>query len=168
MGAAIIILLSLSIRGEIMQIINLDSKLEYFLSFWNWLDITGLLLTLLITLIMLLELDWIPIESLRVMASFAICLLTLKIYDWLRLFETTSFFILLIGRTFIDIGPFMIFFAVALIAFGLPMSILDLNRSEDAALISETYGYWFLDALINQYLLSLGEFASLETMEGGS
>ena len=97
------------------------------------------------------------------MASFAICLLTLKIYDWLRLFETTSFFILLIGRTIIDIGPFMIFFMVALLAFGLPMSILDLNRSdEDATLISSTYGFWFFDLLVNQYLLSLGEFASLE------
>ena len=59
MGIIIIVLISLSIRGEIRQIISLENKIEYFMSLWNFIDITGLLLTLLITLLMLLELDWI-------------------------------------------------------------------------------------------------------------
>ena len=55
---------------------------------------------------------------------------------------------------------------VALIAFGLPLVILDLNRdgSEESTLIPSSYGFWPIDALVNQYELSLGEFTSLEAI----
>ena len=58
----------------------------------------------------------------------------------------------------------MILFGVALIAFGLPLVILDLNRDKDSVLIPSTYGFWLIDVLINQYELSLGEFTSLESI----
>ena len=49
-------------------------------------------------------------------------------------------------------------------AFGLPLSILDLNRGEDSTLVPSSYGFWPIDTLVNQYELSLGEFVSLEAI----
>ena len=57
---------------------------------------------------------------------------------------------------------FLILFLVALVAFSIPMCMLDMNRDAKAALISSGSGFWLLDGIINQYLLSLGEFTSLE------
>lgn len=81
-----------------------------------------------------------------------------KCYDWLRLFESTSFYILLIGETLNDIKPFMILLAVTLLTFGIPMVLLNLNRGEDNAIIEPIFGFWLLDLIMNQYLLALGEF----------
>lgn len=101
------------------------------------------------------------------MASLASCLLIMKFYDWLRLFEDTSFFILLIEKTFSDIKWFLILFAVALIAFGVPMSMLELNRDENSELVSAPLNFWVIDTILNQYLLSLGEFSSLDHLANG-
>ena len=60
----------------------------------------------------------------------------------------------------------MILFGVALMAFGLPLVILDLNRDKDSTLILSAYGFWLIDILVNQYELSLGEFTSLESIPG--
>ena len=57
---------------------------------------------------------------------------------------------------------FMILFVVALIAFGLPLSMLDLNRGEGSLLVESTLGWWFIDAVYNQYWLSLGDVSSIE------
>lgn len=83
-----------------------------------------------------------------------------KIYDWLNLFETTSFYVKLVELTISGIFEFMILFIVALITFGVPLSMLDLNSGENSKLINSFGGYWFLDAIINQYLLALGDFDS--------
>ena len=61
---------------------------------------------------------------------------------------------------------FLILFLVALLAFSIPMSMLDMNRDESSALIASDSGFWILDGLVNQYLLSLGEFTSLEQVPG--
>ena len=50
-------------------------------------DLSGLLLTLLIVILTLFDIDLISIENLRTIASFASLALSLKLYDWLRLFE---------------------------------------------------------------------------------
>ena len=44
--------------------------------------------------------------------------------------------------------------------------MLDMNRDESSALIASDSGFWILDGLVNQYLLSLGEFTSLEQVPG--
>ena len=44
--------------------------------------------------------------------------------------------------------------------FGMPMYILQLNRTEENAVVDEIFGnIWILNAFYNQYMLSLGEFA---------
>lgn len=67
-------------------------------------------------------------EKVRVAAAFA-CFCTLfKAFDWLRLFEGTAFYILLVEETLKDIVAFMIVLAVSLMIFGTPIGILNMNR----------------------------------------
>ena len=102
----------------------------------------------------------LPIENMRVMASIASCTLLIKVFDWLRLFKKTAFYILLVGETFKEMSAFLILLFVALLMFGVPMIMLNLNRSQDDGneVIAEAFGHWGFDMLVNQYLLSLGEF----------
>ena len=142
-------MLVVSGRVEIKQFCSLESKWEYFTELWNWIDLSGLILTLMIIVLTLFEQSFMSTETLRITASFASFSLAFKFYDWLRLFEGTSFFIQLIEQTFKDVRWFLILFFVALIAFGIPMSMLDLNRDEESALISASYGFWIIDAIVN-------------------
>jgi len=108
----------------------------------------------------MLQTDLPSIESQRVIAALTTLLLWIKVLDWMRLFRPTSFFIRLITETINDIRHFFIIFVVALLMFGVPIYILNLNRSEGTEIIDQTFGdIWVLNALYNQYMLSLGEFA---------
>ena len=80
--------------------------------------------------------------------------------DWCKLFGPTSFFVRLILETISDIKYFMIIFVVALMMFGMPMYILQLNRDEDNSIVEEVFGnFWLLNAFYNQYMLALGDFS---------
>lgn len=81
-----------------------------------------------------------------------------KCFDWLRLFEGTSFYILLVGETFIDIAAFITILLVSLLTFGFPYHYLNFNQDADSQLYSNTFDYWFLDILFNQFMFSLGDF----------
>lgn len=88
-------------------------------------------------------------------------------FDWLRLFDKTSFFIKLIGETLVDILPFMILLVTSLMMFGVPVAMLNLNRAEgDNDIVSTIFGFWIFDLLANQYFLSLGEF-NTDNFEAG-
>ena len=100
----------------------------------------------------------IPIEWLRIMAAISTSCLLAKVFDWLRLFEQTAFYILLINETLKDIGSFLILLVVALMMFGVPMIMLNLNREPDAQIVDPIFNSWMLNLLLNQYLLALGEF----------
>ena len=97
-------------------------------------------MTLLITVVTLAGRDWISEENLRIIASFASCFLMIKLYNWLQLFEKTAFYVMLVELTIKGIVGFMILFVVALIAFGLPLSVLDLNRDEETLMVEPTLG----------------------------
>ena len=87
------------------------------------------------------------------MATLASFLLFVKLKDWLRLFSTTSFFVLLVERTIIGISPFLILFFVSLIMFAFPISIVNLGGMEDddAILIEEYFESWFIDAFYTTF-----------------
>ncbi len=134
------------------------AKSEYFKSIWNWVDMISLALTTFIFMSMMTPNPMIALETLRVLAALASCTLLYKVFDWLRLFEDTAFYILLMEETLKDIQAFMILLIVALASFGVPMIILDFNRTEDDNNVSGYFGFWIFNMLINQYLLALGEF----------
>ena len=99
----------------------------------------------------------IPLETLRPIASVASCALFLKVFDWLRLFESTAFYIKLMSETLKDILPFMILILTTLATFGVPMIILNLDAKSQV--VDDVFGFWLVNMLLNQYLLALGEFS---------
>lgn len=145
---------------ETKQIASLHKKMDYFKNLWNWNDLISLSITLLVLISSVTYEPLLPIAYLRLAASIASCTLLIKVFDWLRLFEKTAFYILLVGETFVEISAFMILLFVALLMFGVPMIMLNLNRSkeDDNVVIAEAFGHWSVDMLVNQYMLSLGEF----------
>ena len=57
--------------------------------------------------------------------------LMLKIYDWLRLFDSLSFYLKLIGWTIYEATPLLTFCFIALPMFGLPMIMLNFYTLSD-------------------------------------
>ena len=89
-----------SVRNEVKQFTNMDEKLSYFTSFWNVVDLTQIIFNMIIIISVVTSMfgleGLISFEVLRVMGAFASCCQMIKCYDWLRMFDDTSFFILLI------------------------------------------------------------------------
>ena len=65
-------------------------------------------------------------------------------FDWLRLFESTAFFVLLMIETLADIKDFMVLIMVSLLMFGLPMTILNNNRGELDSVQDAPIGFWMI------------------------
>ena len=108
------------------------------------------LLTLLITVHELFNLQMVPVQRMRVVAAITSCLLIAKIYDWLRLFNNTAFFVQLLSATIWSIRYFMLLLLVAFLMFGMPMSMLNLNRGDDDEMIvNERFEWWVVDAIYN-------------------
>ena len=106
----------------------------------------------------------------------AVCVLFLwfKVIDWLRLFDSTSFYIGLILDTIQCIKPFMIILVVWYLMFGSAIYLLNYNRpdfDEDPEnpreLYVDRFNFWMADAFMSQYILGLGEY-QLERYEASS
>ena len=118
----------------------------------------NLSLTLLVIIASFEPFAFLEIETLRAFASLSGCLLTLKIFDWLRLFEPTAEYVLLVQETIMDAGVFMILIVTALMASGIPLSILNGDRGDQNHIVLDRTGLWFFDMIIDQVLLALGEW----------
>ena len=122
---------------------------NYLCSFWNIIDMIGLLFVLAITLLTLLHSQLISVESMRVIAAFGSCCTLIKLIDWLRLFEETAFYVLLVQITLKDITYFMLLVLTTLMMFGVPLLMLDANSAEDKDLIDGVFNFWLLDLIYN-------------------
>ena len=100
---------------------------EYFKTTWNKLDLIQLVMTAYITISNLPE-EGSPHKSLdRILAVFALFLLWVKLFEWLRLFESTAFYVSLLDETLNDIVVFVILFVIGLAMFGSSMFMLQNN-----------------------------------------
>ena len=97
-------------------------------------------------------------QILVLLSSFATLSILVKAMDWMRLFDQTSFYILLIGQTLNDVFAFLILIIMSLLMFGFPMIMLNMNRSEENLVVEENFSFWLPNMLLNQYELALGEF----------
>ena len=104
------------------------------------------------------------LETQRSLASVSVCFLWFKVFDWLRLFDGTAFFILLIEETLSSIRAFLIIMVVWYMMFGSAIYILNMSLPADQSIMPEVSKVWLLDAFQNQYELSLGEY-QLESYE---
>jgi len=83
-----------------------------------------------------------------------------KLFDLLRLFDSTSFYVHLILETLKDISAFLLLLFLSLVMFGIPLMILNMNRSgDDDLVVEELFSFLPINMLINQYLMALGEFS---------
>ena len=151
LSPVLILLWCYLVRLEIKQIRGLSKRRDYFKRFWNWNDLIGLSLTLIIVATSLTPETLLPLGELRIMAAIASCTLLIKMYDWLRLFENTSFYILLVEETMRDMRAFVILLLITILMYGFPMLILNLNRSkeDENLVIGESLGFSTFDMLIN-------------------
>ena len=121
----------------------------YFCSFWNLIDVLGLLMVVYVLISTGLGLGFTPPSALRVIAAFGSCFTLIKLFDWLRLFEDTAFYVLLVGETLYDIRYFLLLLLITLMMFGVPLLMLDANSLEDKELIEASFGFWLADLLYN-------------------
>ena len=94
--------------------------------------------------ITLFNLEMVESNVRHVWCSILVILMWAKLFDWLRMFNKTSFYISLILTTVKDILPFFAIFPIFLFAFGSAMFILDSNTSGDEAQVLGTYGDSFV------------------------
>ena len=83
------------------------------------------------------------------------------IVDWLRLYDSTSFYVTLILRTFIDIAYFLFIILLLLIYIGNAMYMLHLNADpaiENSDIITPVIGNLLIDSTLNQFNLMIGDY----------
>ena len=92
--------------------------------------------------------------------SISLLLLWSNSFDWLRLFDRTSFLIKLVLKTFEDIIGFLILLIIALAMFGSAMFALQYSQGavNEHQIIEPVFNLFFVDMIYNQYMLALGEF----------
>ena len=141
--------------------------MNHYRSVWNVNDAIWLTLCPVIVLTSIPSQTWIDIDSLASMAAFATFSMFVKVLDWMRLFDQTSFYIRLIKKTGKDIAAFLGLLFISLMMFGIPLIMLNNSRTDELALVDQKFSFWIPNMLINQYLLALGEF-NLDNFESGS
>ena len=57
----------------------------------------------------------------------------------------------------------MLLVGISLLLFGIPLVMLNSEAiSDDSAVVEGLFPFWLANSIINQYLLALGEFSTLE------
>jgi len=158
------------------QLVNVEFGSGYWGSFWNYLDIVGIVSSLLVTMCVLCQSDFLGPAALRFTAAVgSMALISKTLLEWLRLFDGTAFYIKLIQEAIADIAYFMIIFLVTIFLFGVPTALIALNwgseGEEDGAEGGEagSEGLFKISPytiLYQQYLIALGEFP-LDDWEDG-
>ena len=117
--------------------------------------------TLWILLTNLFELELPILMNKRILCVIVLLSQAVKaILDWLRLFDSTSFYVTLITMTITDIGYIVMIIFIIQVYIGSAMYMLQLNVGfgEDSDIIEPIFGLSIVDTTLNQYMLMLGEF----------
>lgn len=100
---------------------------------------------------------WIALESLTTFSALISLAMLVYGFDFLFHIDKVLFFFNTIIRILSEIKDFLLVMVLFLLMFGVPMSILDMNRSEEEKTIADNFPHWLPNLLINQYLLALGQ-----------
>ena len=101
-----------------------ESLRKHFESFWNKNDAIWLALT---PTFIICSLIGVSTSTLTIIGAFSCFSLSLKAFDWMRLFDCTAFYILLLTETIEDVKVFMIVFVMSFMMFGVPIFVLSYN-----------------------------------------
>ena len=129
------------------------------------MDYMQLPLTMFIILEHYFEMIGLSINTLYILASYDSILLWLKIFENLRTFESTGFYVRLITQTFGDMKYFLLILITIIIASGFTLYIHDIRYTDRGILqltdffnIEDPLASRLPNAIVYQYLLTLGEF----------
>jgi hypothetical protein len=103
--------------------------MDYFMSIgfiWNFLDIGSSSSVIAFSLMVFLGYDTELGKQPFIIGSIAVFLLWLKLFNFLRIFKPTSFFIKMIIEMFIDIKTFLGVFFIGIFAFADTFYVLDM------------------------------------------
>ena len=133
---------------ELRQFKKEKNYLQYITNFWNLNDLSYLFLNMLLLIFHIF--DIVPLEQQRYIASISTVLMCIKIIDWLRLFDKTSFYISLINDTLHSIKSFMVIIFMCYMLFGTCLYIFSLNP-DDYDIMVVHFGFWFFNAFQSAY-----------------
>ena len=82
----------------------------------------------------------------------------LKLFDWLRLFERTAIYPILLKEVFVDIGPFILMMLVILGFFGNGLYIFSAITAHggSAELYEDRLSLGILSSLVSEVLIMVG------------
>ena len=106
----------------------------------NIADLFQYSINMILIVVTVFEIEWPNNSVRRVIASVSCLLIWMKMFDWLRLFDATSFYIKLIIQTIKDIMPFMAIFPFFMFTVGTSVYILNMEREEDSEVMDEYLG----------------------------
>ena len=137
------------IMCEYTQIMNAESVKKHFSVYWNVNDLLYLILNLIVLTTNANSL--MPINIQRMFSAVAAVCLWMKVLDWLRLFDSTAFFIALYQETIKGVTSFLIIMSVWYMTFGTAFYIINLNRVQGgpADLVPSITPLWFINVFEN-------------------
>ena len=109
-----------------------ESLRKHFESVWNKNDALWLALT---PTFIIGSLVGVSASTLARLAAFSSFSLVLKAFDWMRLFDRTAFYILLLAETIEDVKVFMVIFGMSFLMFGVPILVLSYNTAGEGEAI---------------------------------
>ena len=132
-GSVTMVLWVYQIYLEIVQLLNgrpmcknvFEHAKGYLTQFWNFNDLFHLTLTAIFVIVAIKDDNTIAVYNMVILAAVNSLSMSLKTFDWLRLVETTAFYINLIGQTMTDIRSFIILLFASFLLFGLPMMMIN-------------------------------------------
>ena len=134
-------------------------KIEYFNNRWNIIDWLGSILALILNINVLIH-DHVEMGTLRFIGAGSCLLLSLKVFDWLRLFDRTAFIVALTFQTMEDIVDFAGLIIIILLCFGYPMRIIEFNYMgwiDDDFRSNSNFLQKIPSVFVEQYFLMVGE-----------
>ena len=132
---------------------------NYLSDLWNWLDIFSIGMN---TLILVLNETWVEFHMIRQLAIFAVLMMWLKLFYWMRLFEATASFIRMTKEIFVDIKAFMVMLIITVCTFANAFLIMDQSRRilGIEPITEDAFGYPVADTVTRAYMLGLGEYGT--------
>lgn len=143
-----------------------ESGFSYFNDPWNFVDINIAVLSQVVqttyAICCYYQEELMSVKLMRNMGAFLCFFMWVKVFYWMRLFPSYSYYVKLIVQTIIDSMQFMVMNFIIMISFASFYYILNNNlidsQSEDRY-IPKITGSDMMDSLISIYLLgSLGDF----------
>jgi hypothetical protein len=125
----------------------------YFTEFWNACDIVNYNLCLLV---ILMDASNAEVAMIRPIASICVIILWIKLFYFLRVFESTSKLIRMIFEIVNDMKNYLIVLSIGIFGFANGFYILSQNQQGLDPFAGET----FLGSVIYSYRFTLGDFST--------